>query len=214
MIDIVGASLHAVATHSSAAYPLVFLAGALTSLGPCAAPRYVTVAALMNAPQPARIAASFAVGLIGAYIGIAIAVDAFAVLWSGSPFLYLTMAAALAIGGLATLFRRPHCHPHGNVAAGPGGALFLGASSALVVSPCCTPVIAAITGLTLNGERTATGATVALAFACGHALPIIGLAVGSARLPNAIRTFAASPAPSIVAGTLMLALAGYYGALA
>ena len=215
MIDIVGASLRAVATHSAAAYPLVFLAGALTSLGPCAAPRYIAVAALMaTAQRPARIAISFAAGLIGAYIGIATAVDALAALWSGSPLLYLMLAAVLAIGGLATLLRRPHDHAHQGITAGPGSAFFLGTSSALVVSPCCTPVIGAIAGLTLSGERTAMGAVLALAFACGHALPIIGLAAGSAHLPDAIRRFAASPAPSIVAGTLMLALAVYYGALA
>ena len=48
-----GDGLHAVAMRSPLAYPLVFAAGAVTSIGPCAAPRYVAVAALVSSARRA-----------------------------------------------------------------------------------------------------------------------------------------------------------------
>ncbi|HEY0615159.1 MAG TPA: hypothetical protein VGC96_10980, partial [Candidatus Elarobacter sp.] len=69
MTDLLDGALRAVATRSHAAYPLVFAAGLVTSIGPCAAPRYVAVAALVNAARrPWHIAVPFALGLIGAYV--------------------------------------------------------------------------------------------------------------------------------------------------
>jgi cytochrome c biogenesis protein CcdA len=90
----------------------------------------------------------------------------------------------------------------------------LGATSVLVVSPCCTPVIAGIAAFTVAHGRSADAAALFATFACGHALPAVATALAGARLGKGLRRVAASHAPATVAGGLMLALAGFYGLLA
>jgi thioredoxin:protein disulfide reductase len=223
VIDAVSAGLHAVATRSPLAYPLVFVAGAVTSVGPCAAPRYVALAALVNASRrPARVIAAFVAGLVGAYVALGVAAGALGTLWTVSRFVYAAVAVALAAAGLVTLLRggggchahdgdRPH---HTGARASLGGTFLLGASSAFVVSPCCTPIVAGIAGLTTASGHTTAGVALLAAFACGHALPIVSAGALGTRVARALRHVAASQASAVVAGTLMLALAAYYGVLA
>ena len=223
MIDAVNASLHAVATRSPLAYPLVFAAGVVTSIGPCAAPRYVALAAIANAShRPRRTIAAFVTGLVGAYVVLGVAAGAVGALWSASAPIYVALAVVLAVAGIATLVRGDgSSHAHGDdvarglgVRASLGGTFLLGASSAFVVSPCCTPIVAGIAGLTTAGGHTGTGVALLATFACGHALPIVSVGALGARIAHVLRHVAASHAPAVVAGTLMLALAAYYGVLA
>ena len=222
MIDAVSAGLHAVATRSPLAYPLVFAAGALTSVGPCAAPRYVALAALVNASRrPWRIIVAFAAGLVGAYVLLGAAAGVVGALWSASRIVYAALAVVLAVAGILTLLRGG-ASPEHECAAGRdagaraslGGTFLLGASSAFVVSPCCTPVVAGIAGLTTASGRTADGVALLAAFACGHVLPIVVAGALGTRVARSLRSLTASHAPAVVSGTLMLALAAYYGVLA
>jgi cytochrome c biogenesis protein CcdA len=87
-------------------------------------------------------------------------------------------------------------------------------SSAFVVSPCCTPVVAGIAGLTALGGRCGEGIALLVAFALGHALPLLAAGALSARIAALLARPSASSAPAVVSGTLMLALAAYYGVLA
>ena len=224
MIDILGEGMRAVAMHSPVAYPLVFGAGVVTSVGPCTAPRYIAVAALVSASRaPVRVVAAFVAGLVGAYVVLGAGVGLLGMLWSASWAVYAALAVVLGAAGLFTLFRgdgSPHDGSHhecrgARPRAGMGGTLLLGASSALVVSPCCTPLVAGIAGFTMrSGGDAAAGAGLLAAFACGHAMPVIAAGALGSRIASAMRRIAASHAPSVVAGTLMLALAAYYGALA
>ncbi|MDB5072719.1 MAG: Cytochrome biosis protein transrane region [Candidatus Eremiobacteraeota bacterium] len=223
MIDMVGGALAAVAARSALAYPLAVAAGIVTSIGPCAAPRYIAVAACAHAARrPWAIVAAFACGLVCAYVALGVAAGAIGALWAASAALYASMAAALAVSGIVTLARAgggSHSHetqgrgiPHRYQSA--GGVFLLGASSALVVSPCCTPVVAGIAALTLTSGHGADGVALLAAFACGHALPVLTAGALGTRLSGALRRVATSQAPSIVAGSLMLALGAYYGVLA
>ena len=222
MIDAVSAGLHAVATRSPLAYPLVFAAGAVTSIGPCAAPRYVALAALVNASRrPTGIIAAFVAGLVGAYVVLGAAAGAVGALWSASRLVYAALAVFLAIAGVVTLLRggAPHAHrsaraQDAGARASLGGTFLLGASSAFVVSPCCTPVVAGIAGLTTASGHTGEGVALLAAFASGHALPIVSAGALGTRVARGLRHVSASHAPAVVAGTLMLALAAYYGVLA
>ena len=223
MIDAVSAGLQAVATRSPLAFPLVFAAGAVTSVGPCAAPRYVALAALVNASQrPWRIVATFAAGLVGAYVVLGVAAGTVGALWSASGLVYAALAVVLAVAGIATLVRgsrATHVHEdaamrRASVRTSAGGTFLLGASSAFVVSPCCTPIVAGIAGLTTASGHTAHGVALLATFACGHALPVVLAGALGTRVARALRSLAASHAPAVVAGTLMLALAAYYGVLA
>jgi len=223
VIDAVSAGLHAVATRSPLAYPLVFAAGAVTSIGPCAAPRYVALAALVNASRrPSRIVAAFVAGLVGAYVVLGVAAGALGALWSASRVVYAALAVVLAVAGVATLLRgdgasheheSAHTHAAG-ARASLGGTFLLGASSAFVVSPCCTPIVAGIAGLTTASGHTGVGVALMAAFACGHALPVVSAGALGTRVSRGLRRVALTHASAIVSGTLMLALAAYYGVLA
>ncbi|GAC1577783.1 MAG: hypothetical protein NVS3B7_11220 [Candidatus Elarobacter sp.] len=218
MIDPLGDVLRAAALGSPLAYPLAFAAGALTSAGPCVAPRYVAVTALANASaRPWRIIATFVAGVLGAYVVLGLAAGSLGTLWSSSPWLYASLAVVLAAGGIRTLVCGPRdghvCLPARSL-EGAGGTFLIGASSALVVSPCCTPVIAALAGLTLTAGRTLEGVLLLVAFGCGHALPLVAAGAVGARLGAMLGRLTSSAAPSTVGGSLMLALAAYYGALA
>ena len=224
MIDVIGEGMRAVAMRSPLAYPLVFAAGVATSIGPCAAPRYVAVTALVNASRtPVRVVVAFVAGLVGAYVVLGAGAGLLGALWAASWAAYALLAVVLGVAGLFTLLRgdgsRHDCSQHApggaRMRVGIGGTLLLGASSALVVSPCCTPLVAGIAGFTMtNGGHAIAGVALLATFACGHAMPVIGAGALGSRIAFAMRGIAASHAPSVVAGTLMLALAAYYGALA
>jgi thiol:disulfide interchange protein DsbD len=217
VIDALDAGLRAVATRSPLACPLVFAAGLATSLGPCAAPRYVAVAALANATsRPGRSVTLFIAGLVAAYVCLGSAASALGAVRAWSTYVYVALAIVLTLGGTMTLFQRDaHGHAEPRVgASNSGGAFLLGASSALVVSPCCTPIIAGIAGLTIVSGRASDGVALLASFGLGHAAPLLGAAFLSRRMSAGLRRFAASPAPAVVAGTLMLGLAAYFGVLA
>jgi cytochrome c biogenesis protein CcdA len=225
VIDLAGDALAAVAARSALAYPLAIAAGVVTSAGPCAAPRYIAVAACAHAARrPWAIVAAFSCGLVCAYVALGVAAGAIGALWAASAALYAGMAAALAVSGVVTLARaggdshrheaRSHEPRHGERGASLGGVFLLGASSAFVVSPCCTPVVAGIAALTMTSGHGADGVALLAAFACGHALPVLAAGACGTRLSAALRRVATSQAPSVVAGSLMLALAAYYGVLA
>ncbi len=224
MIDLLGEGMRAVAMRSPLAYPLVFAAGIATSIGPCAAPRYVAVAALVNASRtPVRVVVAFVAGLVGAYVVLGTGVGLLGALWAASWAVYAVLAVVLGAAGLFTLLRGDGSshdgshHERGGARprAGVGGTLLLGASSALVVSPCCTPLVAGIAGFTMtNGGDGVAGTALLATFATGHAIPVLAAGAFGSRIAFMMRRIAATHAPSVVAGTLMLALAAYYGALA
>jgi cytochrome c biogenesis protein CcdA len=95
-----------------------------------------------------------------------------------------------------------------------GGPLLLGAASALVVSPCCTPMLAAIVATSAELGRPLAGAALLGCFALGHALPLF-LAGSPATLLRRFRLRGiAAQSPAIIGGTLLLSLGVFYGALA
>jgi cytochrome c biogenesis protein CcdA len=231
VIDLLGESLRAVGTRSALAYPLVLGAGMVTSVGPCAAPRYVAVAALAQAARaPWTVVAAFAAGLVAAYValgalasGVGTAASALGSLWSASSYVYGALAIALLAGGVFTLVRATGTTASDRCERGTrcdasamsfGGMFLLGASSVLVVSPCCTPVVAGIAGLTLATGRALDGVALLALFACGHAVPVAFAGALGDRFASLVRRLAASQAPAIVSGALMIALAAYYGVLA
>lgn len=219
MIDALGESLQAAAHGSPLAYPLVFAAGVITSVGPCVAPRYVAVAALAHgSAHPSRVIGAFLAGLIGAYVTLGLAAGSVGALWSNSTLIYALLALALASGGMLALLRgAPERHRHAHRSAIPGnagGTFLLGASSAFIVSPCCTPVIAGIAGLTTLGGHALEGALLLAAFGLGHGSPLVVAGAFGTRISRCFARLSASEAPTVISGSLMLALAAYYGVLA
>lgn len=214
MIDAAGEAMRLLGTRSPLAIPALFGAGAMTSIGPCIAPRYVALAALVHRSRyPWRTAASFAAGVITVYIAIGAGAELLSAVRAWSTTIDLALAAALAAGGSATLLRESaDFHPHEACARGQGGGAYvLGAMSALVVSPCCTPVVAAIAGLGMLDARPVEVALLVTAFAAGHVAPIGAAVVLGTRSTHTLTRLGAASGNGVIAGTLMLALAAYYG---
>jgi cytochrome c biogenesis protein CcdA len=229
MIDPLSIALESPASHSASAFGLLFIAGASTSVGPCIAPRYIAVAAIAGtARRPGVAIFTFAAGLIGAYVALGFAAGFLGGLWSWSGPIDLALSAGLIAGGTIALVRaKPHDHSDahgGHACAAPRraddgaprslGAIFLlGALSAFVLSPCCTPIVAVIAGASTATGKPLEGALLLAAFACGHALPLAFAGRAGALLARLVPR-AATQAPAIVGAVLMLALGAYYGLLA
>jgi cytochrome c biogenesis protein CcdA len=197
------------------AFPVAFGAGVMTSVGPCAAPRAIAVAALaQRSSRPWLTAAIFVAGTIVGYVivGFGSGLLAGARQWSGA--IDTLLAAALAAGGIATLVREtPDRCAHARTLTG-GGIAGLGAASALVISPCCTPILIAIAGSAALGAHPLDAALLLAAFAAGHVLPLGAVAALGTQTTRWGPLRNASAANPVISGSLMLALAMFYGVLA
>jgi cytochrome c biogenesis protein CcdA len=219
MIDPVSLSVDAVAHGDAARLPLVAFAGVVTSVGPCVAPRYIAIAAVLGNGRRTLTIAAFVAGMLTAYGALAFGAGLLGAVAGGASALYAVLAVALVVGGLVTLVRSPACDHahHARPKAAPhrlSGVFSLGAASALVVSPCCTPVVAAVIGMTAGSADAPARAMLLGAFALGHAAPLFLAGSLGALCDRPLRAWNASPAPAVVSGALMLALGGYYGMLA
>ncbi len=202
-----------------AAVLVAFGAGIVTSVGPCVAPRYVALAALVSgAPGRARLQRSvgFMIGIVAGYVALGMLASSAVRIAQGAPWLYGVLAAALLVGGVVTLVvRTGHtCRAHrGMLDTSHGGAFMLGAASAFVASPCCTPLIAAVGSYAFVVHRPAFSAAVIAAFALGHVLPLASVIFGVRALAPVVRGLGGEFV-SAVSGGLSIALALYYGLLA
>lgn len=220
MLDPVSQSLAAVSTGSVTAVPLVFLAGAATSIGPCVAPRFIAVAGMAAGKtrgQTLSLAAAFIAGLTVTYAAFGAVSSLLIRAAQLSTLTYIAIAVLLGVGGLLTLWREQrqcsHAQPHRRD-AGVGASFLLGASFALVVSPCCTPLVVGILAYSAAAGSTVYASALLACFALGHALPIIAVAFGVQRVGDVLGRHSVRQAASVISGTLMLGLAGYYAILA
>jgi len=222
MIDPVALGVDAVIRGDATRLPLVALAGLVTSLGPCVAPRYIAIAALLGRQRRTLTIATFVAGMLTAYGALGFGAGLLAQVAGHASVLYLILAAVLACAGIATLLRCSGCaHEHHQASSGASpqprrssAAFSLGAASALVVSPCCTPIVAAVFGLTALDASPPSRAALLAAFALGHAAPLFVVGSVGSLWARTFRAWNASPAPAVVSGSLMLALGAYYGLLA
>ena len=218
MIDPISLSVDAIARGDATRVPIVALAGIITSLGPCVAPRYVAIAALLGESRRTVTIATFVAGMVVAYAALGFGVGILSQLSGHASALYLALAVALAGAGTATLVRSPRCdHTHDEGRRSQprrlSGVFCLGAASAFVISPCCTPVVAAVAGMTAFDANPLSRVALLTAFALGHAAPLFAVGSLGSLSARTFRTWNASPAPAVVSGTLMLGLGAYYGLL-
>ncbi len=214
MIDPVAATLGALAHADPAGLPLAFAAGAVTSIGPCVAPRYVAVAALVGGTQRrGRSVALFVAGLLVGYTALGFGIGLVESLLAHAAAVYFALSAGLLAFGCAQLLAPPHAAQHRHPLR-TSGVFTLGASSALIVSPCCTPVVAAVAALGASGGRPMTSALFLLAFALGHALPLLGLGATGSFVVTRFAGGAGGSIAATVSGTLLIGLGVYYGLLA
>jgi cytochrome c biogenesis protein CcdA len=220
MIDPLALGVDAIARGDAARLPLAVAAGIATSVGPCVAPRYIALAAVLGKRRRALTIAAFVTGMLTAYAALGFGTGLLAQVTGHASALYVVLALALAGGGAVTLLRRGGCerahheHPAARAPKRLSGVFSLGAGSAFVVSPCCTPVVAAVIGLGASDANVLARAALLAAFALGHAAPLFAAGSLGALCSRFFRTWETSPAPAVVSGSLMLALGAYYGLLA
>jgi cytochrome c-type biogenesis protein len=214
------AAISAAVTHGSPlAIGSIFLAGVASSLGPCVAPRYLAVAGFASgARRPGRAALAFIAGLIGAYVllgfgaGFLGSMRSLAGVVDGILAVALVAAGALMLWGAEPARDRACSHVLRDV---PSGApLLLGAASAFVVSPCCTPILAAIVATAAEFGRPLAGASVLACFALGHALPLFVIGSLGTLVQRFRCTGSAAQSPAVIGGALLLCLGAFYGTLA
>ncbi len=217
MIDPIGASLAAIANHTYAAVPIAVAAGTLTSVGPCVAPRYLALAVLIGDRRPLVPVAAFVAGVVVAYVALGFGSRLVMLLVANVAFADVVLAVTLIVIGIRTLVYEPHLCSQSEaeqLRMRPSGAFTLGAASALVVSPCCTPMVVAFAGLGALDRDPVIVAVYLAAFAIGHAAPLALAGAFGAASADRLRVASATAAPSVIAGTLTIALGCYYGLLA
>ncbi|HVA27562.1 MAG TPA: cytochrome c biogenesis protein CcdA, partial [Candidatus Baltobacteraceae bacterium] len=133
-----------------------------------------------------------------------------------STQLYALLSVAFAAYGMWSLIHRDAgpCHEPRGRAASLGGTFLVGAMSALLPSPCCSPVLLGLAALSAGSADILHVVALAAAFALGHVLP---LAAASLTLAPVIATFTgnrARGAVRTVGAGLCLALGALYGILA
>jgi cytochrome c-type biogenesis protein len=220
MLDVTSQGLFAVSGRSPYAAALVFAAGALSSIGPCVAPRFIAAAGLTAGKTRGRAALlmlAFLGGLTLTYASFGAVSTLLGSAAHYSSHIYWIVAASLALGAFVTLWREPeqctHIQRRGSRESA-GAALLLGCSFALVVSPCCTPLIAAIVTYVSASGNAAYGCLLLACFAVGHALPVIPAAFGINWASRILERYSVKQAAMLMSGTLTLALSAYYAVLA
>jgi cytochrome c biogenesis protein CcdA len=198
--------------------PGVFALGALSSIGPCAAPRVLAITGLIaQARWPALVGGVFVSGTLFVYAGFAFVSSYVAQLVTIASYVY-AVVALLAIGSAVwMLVGAEYCvHREPKARSGSLGAAFVsGAGFALLVSPCCTPIIGAILAYSgaIGVRFPVTSMALLVAFGLGHAMPVF-LVLGLGRRPMAWLTNSHfSQLTSTVMASLMLVVGVSYAAL-
>lgn len=200
-----------------ASYSAAFSTGLVTSVGPCAAPRYLTLTALVaNADVRTRRlrAAWFLGGLACCYVGLAAVASWAVALQSFSHEVYIGLATTFAVFGLARLVVRKKCSHMASSIPSKGSLWLLGAGLGLVFSPCCSPVLVLAASLSAASTSFQPAFGSILAFICGHLAPLMLAAFGMSIRARVLLFEGVEPALGTIGAGLMIALACYYGLLA
>jgi cytochrome c-type biogenesis protein len=193
-----------------------FTAGLATSVGPCVAPRYLAlsvIAARTTGPARWIRIGSFVAGLLACYALLAAAASLIGQLTTFSRSVYLVLALAFLAFGVHALIVRRSC-AHAAKQPSGAGALLTGTALGLVLSPCCSPVIAMLAAVGVSSGSLATSLSGALAFASGHVAPLVAIGFGFSTFERFAPVRSFSGAGTTISGALALALAAYYALLA
>ncbi|MDQ2864684.1 MAG: hypothetical protein M3R51_00515 [Candidatus Eremiobacteraeota bacterium] len=219
-MDVIQTTLNGAAYGSTWAPAAAFVSGIVTSIGPCVAPRFIAVIAIAGEARMKdrwlRIGA-FIAGLVASSIGTALSLSLLLRLERNSTSIYCVLAVVLAACGLRVLLSANESACEGHAAWRPssiGGALLLGGSFGMLVSPCCTPIFVALAAVGSAANGAYFCVLLVLSFALGHAMPLLAAACGGQNIRHSFeRTYARVPI-AVVSGSLMLGIAAYYAVLA
>lgn len=205
------------------AYPLVFLGGIITSIGPCNVAMIPLIIGYVGGHDVSRgrslaLSFVFAVGLSVTFmlLGVVAAIVGSLLGWMGKVWYYIVAAVCIVIGlqlmgllhlPLPSLFERQREHIKSR---GLIGAFLLGLVSGLVASQCATPVLLAILTYVMAEGAVVYGATLLFAYALGRGVPIVfaGTFAGLVRNLSAVGRWTALLEK--VSGAIVLAVGLYF----
>jgi cytochrome c-type biogenesis protein len=158
-------------------------------------------------------------GTLGTYALFGFAGSLLGSLVSYGSWIYGAVAAAALIGGVITLVgavSHSHDHPDDTIAKNtePLSAAFLaGIGFALMISPCCTPILGVILTYTALKANMLVASAMLVVFGLGHATPLLLVVFGGRRFTTRLWSSKFAQAAQVFAGTCMIALGSYYALL-
>ena len=213
------------------AFPLVFLAGVLTSLTPCIYPMIPITAAIVGGQavgeeRPPKwrtfvLTMSYVSGLALFYAILGLVAGMTGTLFgaiSTNPWLYFAMANVLVLAALAMLdvipVRLPASLVQRAATAGTGGraagAFVMGSMSGLVAAPCGAPVMAAILTWVGTTGSPVLGFGYLFVFSLGMCVLLIAVGLSSGALSRLPRAGAWMLWVKRLFALIMLGVAEYY----
>jgi cytochrome c biogenesis protein CcdA len=219
-VDVIGVLSATIAGGSPWAIPIALLAGAATSVGPCAASRFLAVGSYAaRSRRPSLVAGAFVAGLVAAHVPIGILAwalrDVFLSIGSFTTAVNVALGAAFVVFGVLAIARaRAQEHTHAAPTAVEPRSLAavfaLGAAFALARGPGCTPPIGAIQFLTTFAGKPVLGTFLLCVFAAGHAVPIFVLGPIAKTLRSVSDRLSIGQLVSVASGSVMVWLGAVY----
>ena len=199
---------------------LVFVAGLLTSLGPCSLSLLpVTLAYLAGfdgAQRPWARSFSFAAGILLALVVLGLASALLGRIYGQVPDLVPMLVAVLSVVmGLSLLGVIRLQLPAGpdperwrRLVPAPVAPLAAGVAFGLAATPCTTPVLAVLLGWMAEAAHPLIGAVLLSAFGAGQLVPLLLAGTAAASLPRLLSFRAAGQWVPPISGVLLLASGG------
>jgi cytochrome c-type biogenesis protein len=199
---------------------LVFVAGLLTSLGPCSLSLLpVTLAYLAGfdgAQRPWARSFSFAAGILLALVMLGLASAMLGRIYGQVPDLVpllvavLSMVMGLSLLGVIRLQLPAGPDPERwrRLVPAPLAPLAAGVAFGLAATPCTTPVLAVLLGWMAEAGHPLIGAVLLSAFGVGQLVPLLLAGTAAASLPRLLSFRAAGQWVPPISGVLLLASGG------
>ena len=174
---------------------IAFLAGVITAFSPCVLPVLPILLAGSTTTADRRRPFAIVAGLVVSFTTFTLAGAALLsalglpqdLLRSLAIAALFVLAASLLSQRVAWLLERPLLFLTRRRVSPDSNGFLVGLSVGLVMVPCAGPVLAAVTALAASGEVTFRIVLVTGAYAVGHAVPLLAIAIGSQRLTSGMR---------------------------
>ena len=174
---------------------IAFLAGVITAFSPCVLPVLPILLAGSATTTDRRRPFAIVAGLVVSFTTFTLAGAALLsalglpqdLLRSLAIAALFVLAASLLSQRVAWLLERPLLFLTRRRVSPDSNSFLVGLSVGLVMVPCAGPVLAAVTALAASGEVTFRIVLVTGAYAVGHAVPLLAIAIGSQRLTSGMR---------------------------
>jgi cytochrome c biogenesis protein CcdA len=147
---------------------------------------------------------------------LALILPLFAMLLANSVTLYAILAIALVASGLHVMCGSERaCHGCPMPERQSIGAAFgAGLTSSAILSPCCTPLVLGILSSQGQTGHPQTAALLLGAFAVGHAVPMVAIALSLSVPLRRLSDWAKGDSAAIVTGALQIGVGVFYAVLA